>query len=70
MGPLVDESLKEMEPPAEFLTVIECSNELRKRTYASAGHIVFLKRHGLEPHDYPNVHGAEAFKLVDAELKL
>ncbi|UCF08227.1 MAG: hypothetical protein JSW28_00610 [Thermoplasmata archaeon] len=70
MGPLVDEVLRELEPAAEFLTVIECSHDIRERTYASAGHIAFLKRHGLEPLGYPLVHGSGAFKLVDAELRL
>jgi len=36
----------------------------------SAGHLNFIRKHGIETFDYPKVHGSGEFKLVDAVLKI
>jgi DNA primase catalytic subunit len=70
MGPLVDSSLRMLEPPAQFITFLECPSEARGRNFVSRGHINFLRKHGMAPLDYPSVHGSEEFQLVDAEIRL
>lgn len=70
MGPLVDHELRALEPPARFITCLECSPEARSNNFASRGHIAFLKKHDLTPLECPRVHGSDEFKLVDAEMRL
>jgi DNA primase catalytic subunit len=70
MGPLVGQYMQELEPPARFITYLECSPEVRANNYVSQGHMAFLRKHGLTPLEYPHVHGNEEFKLVDAEIRL
>jgi hypothetical protein len=69
MGPLVNEKMDEIEPPAKLVSVIKSTGELREKSYVSGGHLLFLRRHGVHPLEYPKVHGSEEFKLVDAELR-
>lgn len=69
MGPLVDGSLHELEPPAEFFNMLEAP-EQRERSFVSAGHLNFMRRHGMEPLTYPRVHGSDEFKVIDAQLRL
>lgn len=70
MGPLVNEKMDKMEPPAKLVSVIKSTDEIREKCYVSDGHLLFLRRHGVDPLDYPKVHGSEEFKVVDAELWL
>jgi DNA primase catalytic subunit len=70
MGPLVNRGMQVMEPPARFMTYLECPPEAREGNFVSQGHINFLMRHGLTPLQYPNVHGNGDFQLVDAEIRL
>ncbi|MBI0584763.1 MAG: hypothetical protein ISF22_11150 [Methanomassiliicoccus sp.] len=70
MGPLVDQEMRVLEPPAQFITYLECSSEARNSNFVSRGHIAFLRKHGLAPLEYPRMHGREEFKLVDAEIRL
>ena len=70
MGPLVDEHLIEFVPPARLVKVMKSTKDIKENNYVSAGHILFLRRHGVDIENYPMVHGNEEFKLVDAELRL
>lgn len=70
MGPLVDGEMRTLEPPARFVTYLECRPEIRDSNFVSRGHIAFLRRNGLTPIEYAEVHGSEEFKLVDAEMRL
>jgi DNA primase catalytic subunit len=70
MGPLVNRDLQELEPPARFLTYLECHQDARDRNFVSLGHVNFLMRHGLTPLQYPKMHGCGDFQLVDAEIRL
>jgi hypothetical protein len=70
MGPLVGREMQILEPPAKFITILECESEVRNKNYVSQGHINFLKKHGFVPLDYSMVHGNGEFKLVDAEIRL
>lgn len=70
MGPLVDQEMKILELPAQFVTYLECAPEIRDKNFVSRGHVSFLKKHGLTPLEYCKVHGNDEFKLVDAEIRL
>ncbi|MDW5562391.1 MAG: hypothetical protein SA339_04120 [Methanomassiliicoccus sp.] len=70
MGPLVGPDMRELEPPARFVTLLECSPEVRNTNFVSRGHMSFLRKHGLTPLDHLRVHGSDEFKLVDAEVRL
>ncbi len=70
MGPLVDQRMQMIEPPAKFITFLECPSELRDSNFVSQGHINFLKKHGLNPFEYQKIHGNDEFTLVDVEIKL
>jgi DNA primase catalytic subunit len=70
MGPLVNQNMQVLEPPAQFITFLECSSVIRDNNFVSRGHINFLKKHGLTPLEYCKIHGNDEFKLVDAELRL
>ena len=69
MGPLVDSEMEEIQKPAEFVKLLKSSDE-RTRNHVSAGHILFLERHGIPLVEYPLIHGSAEFKLVDAEIKV
>lgn len=70
MGPLVNRDMQVLEPPAQFITYLECDPAVRDGNFVSRGHISFLMRHGLTPFQYPNVHGNAEFQLVDAEIRI
>ena len=70
MGPLVDQEMQTLEPPAKFVTILECDPKIRNRNNVSQGHINFLKKHGFDPIEYSMIHGNGEFKLVDAEIRL
>ncbi len=70
MGPLVNRDMQVMEPPARFITYLECHPDIRESNFVSLGHINFLMRHGLTPLQYPKMHGSGDFQLVDAEIRL
>lgn len=70
MGPLVDERMQAIEPPARFLTYLECPREARLRNFVSLGHVNFLRRHGLAPLEHPRTHGSGEFQIIDAEVQL
>ena len=38
----------------------------REKNYVSAGHLLFLVRHGVPLVEYPLIHGSAEFKVVDA----
>tara|TARA_B100000586_G_scaffold225164_1_gene172732 strand:- start:2238 stop:3527 length:1290 start_codon:yes stop_codon:yes gene_type:complete len=69
MGPLVNSEMEEIQKPAEFVKLLKSFGE-REKNYVSAGHILFLERHGIPSVEYPLVHGSAEFKLVDAEIKV
>lgn len=69
IGPLVDGTLSELEPPADYIKMLKAPDE-HERSFVSAGHLNFMRRHGMEPLTYPRVHGSGEFKIVDAELRL
>lgn len=70
MGPLVNRDMQEVEPPARFVTYLECHQNARDNNFVSLGHVNFLMRHGLTPLQYPKMHGNGDFQLVDAEIRL
>jgi DNA primase catalytic subunit len=70
MGPIMNQHMQQLEPPAEFVTILECASDIRETTFVSYGHINFLKKHGLTPLDYQKTHGNGEFMIVDAELQL
>ncbi|HIA98330.1 MAG TPA: hypothetical protein EYO15_04040 [Marine Group III euryarchaeote] len=69
MGPLVNSAMQEIQKPAEFVKLLKSFGE-REKNYVSAGHILFLERHGVPSVEYPLIHGSAEFKLVDAEIKV
>ena len=69
MGPLVNSAMKEIQKPADFVKLIKSPDE-RVKNYVSAGHILFLIRHGVPLVEYPLIHGSAEFKVVDAEIKV
>ena len=69
MGPLVNSAMKEIQKPADFVKLIKSPDE-RVKNYVSAGHILFLIRHGVPLVEYPLIHGSAEFKVVDAEIKI
>lgn len=69
MGPLVNSEMKEIQKPADFVKLIKSPDE-RVKNYVSAGHILFLIRHGVPLVEYPLIHGSAEFKIVDAEIKI
>ena len=69
MGPLVNSEMQEIQKPADFVRTIKSPDE-RVKNYVSAGHILFLTRHGVPLVEYPLVHGSAEFKVVDAEIKI
>ena len=69
MGPLVNSEMKEIQKPADFFKLIKSPDE-RVKNYVSAGHILFLIRHGVPLVKYPLIHGSAEFKIVDAEIKI
>jgi len=70
MGPLIDQNMRELEPSARFVTLLECPVATRERTFVSRGHIGFLEKHGFITLVHPRIHGSGEFKLVDAEVRL
>ena len=69
MGPLVDSEMEEIHGSARFIKLLKSPDE-REKNYVSAGHILFLQRHGVPSVEYPLVHGSAEFKIVDAEIKV
>jgi len=61
--------MQEIQKPADFVRLIKSPDE-RVKNYVSAGHILFLVRHGVPLVEYPLVHGSAEFKVVDAEIKI
>jgi len=70
VGGLVDREMNELEPPVRFLKVVRAPEEHNRDRFVSAGHLNFIRKHGIETFDYPKVHGSGEFKLVDAVLKI
>lgn len=70
VGPLVNRDMKEVLPPVSFIETIPAPPEHNDRQMVSRGHLRFLRKHGVEPYDYPNIHGSDEFKVVDAVLKM
>ena len=70
VGGLVSQDQEELEPHISFVKVILAPEKNNQHYFISAGHLEFIKRHGIETTDYPNSHGSGEFKLVDAVLKL
>ena len=69
MGPLVNSEMKEVQKPADFVRLLKSPDE-RIINYVSAGHILFLVRHGTPLVEYRLIHGSAEFKVVDAEIKI
>tara|TARA_B100000029_G_scaffold509650_1_gene599315 strand:- start:5 stop:1279 length:1275 start_codon:yes stop_codon:yes gene_type:complete len=69
MGPLVNSAMEEIQKPADFVKLLKSPDE-REKNYVSAGHILFLERHGVPLVEYPLIHGSAEFKVVDAEIKV
>jgi DNA primase catalytic subunit len=69
MGPLVNSNMDEVQKQAEFIKLLRSPNE-RENNFVSAGHLLFLQRHGVPSVEYPLIHGSSEFKLVDAEIKI
>ncbi len=70
IGPLVDLDLREVEPPMDFVGVIQAPDGNNLGHDVSRGHLHFIRKHGIDTFDYPEVHGKEGFRIVDAVVKM
>lgn len=70
VGPLVNREMQEVIKPVEFIGEVSAPEQNNRSIMVSRGHLNFVRKHGVEPFDYPNVHGSEEFKVVDAVLKM
>jgi len=70
IGPLVDVDMKEVEAPMRFIGTIAAPKAINDQKFVSRGHLNFVRKHGIDPYEYPNVHGDAEFKVVDAVLKM
>ncbi len=70
VGPFVNELLAELEPPIRFLKTVPSTTEINNSTFISAGHLNFLKKNAIDCYDYPNIHGSDEFKVIDAVIKV
>ncbi len=70
VGPLVNERQIEVDPPVSYCKIVVAPAERNLTTYVSAGHLHFLKKHGLDGLDYPQVHGNRQFKVMDSVLQI
>lgn len=70
VGPLVAMDMKEIEGPMLYHSTVRAPEEQNARNFVSRGHLNFVRKHGIIPFAYPNVHGNTEFKVVDAILKM
>ncbi len=70
VGALVGTDMVELEPHVRFITTLQAPEHHNESQFISAGHLSFIKKHGIETFDYPKLHGSLEFKLLDAVLKL
>ena len=70
VGPLVAMDMREIEGALQFHSTIHAPDDTNVKHYISQGHLNFIRKHGIVPFPYPNVHGNKKFKVVDAILKM